>query len=142
MIIKTNSPTASTLGRLSSEVTVGCSLDWPARNRDADGVRMTRIESRLEGYLDRAWIMFGSLMVATLPEQASRRWALPSLREAVRVSMDDLLARVWWASWWWEMAWSIVIRKLMVHFYYLEVGPCKGVINRPKRDGKYGMIQV
>lgn len=65
--IHVHSPTASTLGRAASADTVGCSLDWPDRNRDAEGVKTTRIESWFEEYLDSAWMMLGSLMVATLP---------------------------------------------------------------------------
>lgn len=45
MFVVKYSPTASTLGKRMSSETGGCSPDWPARKRDADGVKITRMES-------------------------------------------------------------------------------------------------
>jgi hypothetical protein len=47
---------------------VGCSCDWPARKCAADLVRMTRMERF--GVSEKADMMSGSLIVATLPDDA------------------------------------------------------------------------
>lgn len=56
------------MGREESEATVGCSAACPERKWEADLVRMTRME-RL-GTDEKAAIMSGSFMVATLPDDA------------------------------------------------------------------------
>ncbi len=63
--------TPSTFGIERNVSRCGCSLLWPARKFVADLVRMTRMER--SGWCDSAERMFGSLMVATEPEEASRR---------------------------------------------------------------------
>ena len=50
------------------EAMVGCSADCPARKWEADLVRMTRME--MFGQVEKAEIISGSFMVATLPDEA------------------------------------------------------------------------
>lgn len=58
----------------------GCSAVAPVKNSFAEAVRMTLIERFL--WCPRAWMMLGSLIVATEPLQARSRWILPSDRDA------------------------------------------------------------
>jgi len=74
---------------LKREERWGCSVDWPARNLEAEGVRITRIER--EGWAEREQRIWGSLMVATEPEQARRRWDFESVAwsEARKRGVDE-----------------------------------------------------
>lgn len=69
--------TPSTQSMASSDDTGGCSRDWPARNRDADGVSTTRMLRTSSGLVVSGCrrrksaasfsMIRGSLMVATDP---------------------------------------------------------------------------
>lgn len=105
--------TPSTHGIDRSEDTGGCSRDWPARKRVADGVSSTRMLSSWLLFLwewrsARASMISGSLIVATEPEAARRRCFLLSRRELVRLAREFLRCRSWWASCLEEMACSML----------------------------------